>query len=78
MDAYYPNRQGQNFPPERLAQLHQQLKDLPQVTAGPLTLNDYYDYRQTLSSGSKSWSLSLHHWDYAKSGCRFFVFDFNE
>ncbi len=77
VDAYFPGRQGENFPSERLYELYQQLKNLPKVTAGPLTLNGYYDYRQTLNSGSKSWSLSLHHWDYGKSGCRFFVFDVN-
>jgi len=75
VDAYYPRRQGENLPSERLYQLHQQLKKLPKVTAEQLSLKDHYDYRQRLTSGSKGWELSLYHWDYGKSGCRFFVFD---
>lgn len=75
VDAYFPRRQGENFPSERLYQLHQQLKNLPKVTAEQVVLKEYYDYRQTLRSGTKSWELSLHHWDYGKLGCRFFVFD---
>lgn len=75
VDAYFPRRQGENFPSERLYQLHQQLKALPKITAEQMVLKEYYDYRQTLRSGTKSWELSLHHWDYGKSGCRFFVFE---
>ena len=52
-----------------------QLKKLPKVTAEQLSLKEHYDYRQRLTSGSKGWTLSLYHWDYGKSGCRFFVFD---
>jgi len=75
VDAASPRRQGQQFSPERLQQLHQSLKDLPPLLAGERRLHEGYVYQQNVSSGTQHWRLSLHHWDYTPSGCRFFVFD---
>lgn len=75
VDAYFPRRQMQQFPRQRLQQLQARLQRLPEPQAETLVLNQGFDYSQRVSLGEQRWQVSLRHADTQTPDCRFFVME---